>query len=189
MDPIHRRPLAVARGRLPAFVGASKPAPQKGPLVTRSSGPLQAERAARNDVCAVAHTTSAGILSGAHRRASVDARSRRAPARAGVGARTRASALGRLNRLTAQTPTTFLNLRGRRLSAKPASIPWRLPRRFYQKMEGVARAITQSSRFLEYSSELKVWPVSRVIQEPNRHSDSAIRSRRESRQIPGFPCD
>ena len=53
-----------------------------------SSGPLSAERATRNGVCAVAHTKSAGILrlrsgvllSEAHRRASVEARSRRTPA-------------------------------------------------------------------------------------------------------------
>jgi len=53
---------------------------QKRPVVTLSSGPLSAERATRNGVCATAHTKSAGILSGAHRRASVDARSRRTPA-------------------------------------------------------------------------------------------------------------
>ena len=54
----------------------------------RSFGPPSAERAGRNRVCAVAHTKGAGILrlrsggllSGAHRRASVDARSRRTPA-------------------------------------------------------------------------------------------------------------
>ncbi len=50
------------------------------PLVSLSSGPPSAERAARNGVCAIAHTKGAGILSGAHRRASVDARCRRAPA-------------------------------------------------------------------------------------------------------------
>ena len=49
-------------------------------IVILSSGPPSGESAARSGVCAVAHTKSAGILSGAHWRASVDARSRRAPA-------------------------------------------------------------------------------------------------------------
>jgi hypothetical protein len=53
-------------------------------LVILSYGPLSVERAARNGVCAVAHTTRAGILSGAHRRVR-ERRSGGAPMRAVEG--------------------------------------------------------------------------------------------------------